>query len=125
MGEDKKTILVVEDDPVNMRLIVYRLELKGYKVLQSVDGKGALEMLKTIVPDLILLDFRLPDIRGTEVFKKIRENSKFDSVKIIALTASGFKEEQEEIKNMGFDGLFLKPIDKEAFNDKIKEFIGE
>ncbi|MFA5271578.1 MAG: response regulator [Candidatus Omnitrophota bacterium] len=117
----KKTVLIVEDNPLNMKLESDLLEINGFLVLRATCGKEALDILRGSVPDIILLDVRLPDINGCELFKKIKQDARFDAVKIVAVTASVTKEEEEEIKKSGFDGFIAKPIRIKDFIQQIKE----
>ncbi|MFA5165552.1 MAG: response regulator [Candidatus Omnitrophota bacterium] len=123
MPEDKKTIMVVEDEPLNMRLTVDLLEMNGFSVLSCIDGCSAVEMLKQSVPDLILLDINLPKMNGFEVHGKIREDSRLDKVKVIALSASVMREDEERIRAAGFDDFMPKPIDIKGLIKKIKDHI--
>jgi len=125
MPEDKnkKTILIVEDDPLNMRLTVDLLEINGFNTLSCGDGSSALETLKDIIPDLILLDINMPKMNGFEVHKKIREDSRLDRVKVIALSASAMKEDEERIKKAGFDDFVPKPIDTKGLVRKIRDHL--
>ena len=118
-GAQQKTILVVEDNPTNMKLVVDLLELKDFNVLQAEDGTTALQILEGHTPELILLDINLPKMSGIDVFKKIRENQRFDSVVILALTALVMTQDQELIANTGFDGYIAKPIDTRKFIQQV------
>lgn len=120
--KDKKTVLVVEDDPLSMRLTTDLLELNGFNTLRFTDGFSALDALKNIVPDLILLDISLPGMNGFEVYKKMRGNNRLDGVKIIAFSASAMKEDEEKIKEAGFSSFIPKPIEIKSFVDKIRAF---
>lgn len=125
MPEDKnkKTIMIVEDDPLNMRLTVDLLEINGFNTLGCRDGDSALETLKDIIPDLILLDINMPKMNGFEVHKKIREDGRLDRVKVIALSASVMKEDEERIKTAGFDDFVPKPIDTKGLVRKIRDHL--
>lgn len=119
--QDKKTVLIVEDNLLNMKLESDLLEANGLNVLKAFCGKEALDLLGSSLPDLILLDIRLPDTSGLELFKKIKQDPRLDSIKIIAVTASVTKEEEEEIKKANFDGFIAKPINIKDFVRQIKE----
>ncbi|MCK4815510.1 response regulator, partial [bacterium] len=71
----KKTILIIEDNPMDMELFNYLLKAEGYLILQAVNGKDGLDIAKSEIPDLILLDPGLPDIEGIEIIKKFKEDS--------------------------------------------------
>ena len=111
----KRTILIVEDNPLNMKLASDLLEFGGFQVLKTTSGEGALEALKTLIPDLILLDLRLPGMSGFDVLKKIKEAQPAHSIPIVAMTAQGMREERKKIMEAGFDAYILKPFDTVNF----------
>lgn len=114
-GTGEKTILVVEDDPLCLKLVTDILELYGYAALACTDGPSTLLALKETKPSLILLDIGLPGMDGFEVFAKIRSDARLADVKIIALSASTMKEDEEKIWATGFDGFVAKPINLKNF----------
>lgn len=122
-GENKKTILIIEDSPLNMRLTVDLLELAGFNTLQFSDGESALEALPNTHADLILVDISLPKMDGFGVHKRIRQNRRFDQIKVVALSALAMKEDQEKVILEGFDAFISKPIDTKDFIKKIKELL--
>jgi CheY-like chemotaxis protein len=119
----KKVILVVEDHPLNMRLAVDLLTLGGFNVLEAADGETALEVVKTNRPDLVLLDIRLPGMDGFELFRKIREDASLNPIKIVALTASVMRAEEQKIVDLGFTDYITKPIDTKQFIKKIQAIV--
>ncbi|MDD5116143.1 MAG: response regulator [Candidatus Omnitrophica bacterium] len=125
MTEDKdsKTVLIIEDDPLNTKLTVDLLELNGFKTLSCRDGRSALETLKETIPDLILLDINMPLMNGFEVYKKIREDSRLDHIKVIAVSGSVMKEDEERVMTAGFDCFLPKPIDIKTLVKKVKEYL--
>lgn len=125
MTEDKdnKTILIIEDDPLNTRLIVDLLQINGFKTLNFQDGKSALQALENIVPGLILLDINMPEMNGFQVHKKIREDSRLDCVKIIAVSGSVMKEDEERITAEGFDDFMPKPVDIKELLRKVRGYL--
>ncbi|MDD4879058.1 MAG: response regulator [Candidatus Omnitrophica bacterium] len=123
MAENKKTVLIAEDEPLNMRLTVDLLEINGFNTLSCCDGIAALEALKDTIPDIILLDINMPKMNGFEVHKKIREDRRLDRVKILALSASAMKEDEERIRAAGFDDFIPKPIDTKSLVKKIKDYL--
>ena len=118
-----KIILIVEDNPYNMKLAADLLGLDGFSILKAVNGQSALNILVNNSPHLILLDLRLPGMDGFEIFRRIRENKNLDATKIVAFTASAMKNEEDEIKKMGFDAFALKPIDTLNFVKCIESVI--
>ena len=107
-------IFVVEDEKPILTLLTYNLEKEGYKVSSSSNGEEALSSIKEKKPDLILLDWMLPDLSGIEICKNIRKDNKFKSLPIIMLTAKG--EEEDKIKGLdsGVDDYLTKPF---SFNE--------
>ena len=122
-NKDKKTIMVIEDEPLSMRLTVDLLEINGFNTLSCRDGFCALETLKDIIPDLILLDINMPKMNGFEAHKKIREDSRLDQVKIIALSGSVMKEDEEKIMAAGFNDFIPKPIDIKGLVRKLRGYL--
>jgi len=115
-----KTVLVIEDNPVNMMLAVDLLQLNGYKALTAMDGEAGLSLLTAVLPDLILLDIGLPGIDGYEVFKRIRADHRLDGIKVIAVTAHTSKEDEAKVRGLGFDDFIAKPIETKKFIQQIK-----
>jgi len=105
-----KKILIVEDNPQNMRLIEMVLRAKGYTLLKATDGEEALDMALGELPDLIIMDIQLPKLSGLEVTKKLRETPAFSHIPIICLTAYAMKGDKERIIEAGFDAYLSKPI---------------
>jgi two-component system cell cycle response regulator DivK len=125
MPDAKRTILVVEDDPLSMRLTVDLLQANGFNTLSCPDGTAALETLKNSSPDMILLDINMPGMSGFEVHERIRQDRRFDGIKVLALSASVMKEEEERIRKSGFSDFVPKPLDTKGLIRKIKGYLGE
>jgi len=121
--ENKRQILVVEDNSLNMKLVTDLLEFNGFEILKASDGETALKILDEASPGLIILDIQLPGINGFEVFKRIKENKKFNETKIVALTAQAMNEERENIEKAGFDNYIVKPIDIKNFIRVVKDAV--
>jgi len=121
----KNTIMVVDDDTMAAQAIIDVLESKGYKGILAINGGEALEKLKEIKPDLILLDFFLPDISGRGVCEKIRAIDELKDIKIIFLTGSTFTESgKEELKKLGVVDFIAKPFEIKYLIGKIEKTIG-
>ena len=105
-----KKILIVEDDPKNMKVVVMALRPHGYALLKATDGEEALEIALRDTPDLILLDMQLPKMSGLEVTRKLREMPAFSHIPIIALTAYAMKGDKEKFIEAGCDAYLSKPI---------------
>jgi len=103
-------ILIVEDNPRNMRLITMTLRAKGYTLLEATDGEEALDMAVRERPDLIIMDIELPKINGLAVTRKLRKTPEFSHVPIIAVTAWAMKGDRERVIEAGCDAYLPKPI---------------
>ncbi len=103
-------VLIVEDDPRNMRLLEMTLGGKGYTLLKATDGEEALDVAKKERPDLIIMDIGLPKMNGFEVTGKLRENPAFTHTPIIGLTAYAMKGDKERVIKAGCDAYLSKPV---------------
>lgn len=106
----KEKILIVEDNPQNMRLLKVTLRAKGYTLLEATDGGEALDMTIRERPDIIMMDIRLPKVNGLAVTRKLREIPEFRHIPIIAITAYAMKGDRERVIRAGCDAYLSKPI---------------
>ena len=109
----RATIALVEDNPDN-RLLVQAILDDQYDIVEYETGVAALEGLKDFVPDLVLLDISLPEMDGTEVLQRMREDPRLVSVPVIALTAHAMAGDRERFLGEGFDEYLAKPIVDDA-----------
>jgi len=119
----KKRILIVEDNPENMRLMEMTLRAKGYTLLKATDGEKALDMAMRERPDLIIMDIRLPKMSGLEVTRKLRETPAFSHTPIIGVTAYAMKGDKERIIEAGCDAYLSKPINTRELPKVIAEML--
>ena len=121
--ENKGTILYVEDNPDN-RLLVKRILLaEDYSLLEAIDGRDALNVLKTARPDLILMDINMPDMDGYTLTAKIKSLPGFERVPILALTANVMRGDKEKTLEAGCDGYIQKPLDIDQLTREIEKFL--
>ena len=113
-------VLVVEDNPDNMKLVTWILEDEGYEVTGAFNAEQCLDILKTKDFDLVLMDISLPGMDGKEATAIIRKNPKYKDLPIIALTAHAVKGEHESILASGVTDLITKPIDEESFLKRLQ-----
>ena len=106
----KKRVLVVEDNPRNMRLLAMTLQSRGYSVLEATDGEQAIEIASKEQPDLIIVDIQLPKMDGLEMTRGIRQMLHRGNIPIIALTAYAMKGDKETFIKAGCDDYLPKPI---------------
>jgi two-component system cell cycle response regulator DivK len=118
-----KKILIVEDNPANMRLIRLVLREKGYKLLVATDGEEALVVAMEGKPDLIVMDIQLPKMDGLEVTRRLRLAPQFRQTPIIALTASVIERDREEIIAAGCDEYLSKPVNTRRFPQLVAEML--
>jgi CheY-like chemotaxis protein len=118
-----ETILVVEDNPLNMELVSDILEAQGYKVRQAINGKEAVEIVTKHIPDLILMDIQLPGLDGLTVTGIIKDKPETAHVPIIALTAHAMRGDEEKARDAGCDGYISKPIDTRLLPQTIRQFL--
>lgn len=106
-----QTILVIEDNDRNRRLIRILLKSNGYKAIEAATGAEAMDYLRDHVPDLILMDIQLPYTDGLALTKEIKSNAKTKNIPIIAVTAYAMKGDRERMLEAGCDEYISKPID--------------
>lgn len=119
-----KTVLLVEDDFMNMRLVQHVLEAEGYTVVGATSGWEALNQIKNSLPDLILMDVQLPDIDGMSLVRIIRAGEADRKTVILALTAYAMKGDKEKILQTGCNGYIAKPINVEQFISAVRSYLG-
>jgi two-component system, cell cycle response regulator DivK len=120
----KKTVLIVEDNDLNMKLFNDLLEGHGYATLKTADGIEALELARAHHPDLILMDIQLPEVSGLEVTKWIKEDDRLRAIPIIAVTAFAMKGDEERIRAGGCEAYLSKPISVSKFLETVRSFLG-
>jgi two-component system cell cycle response regulator DivK len=120
---EPKTVLIVEDNELNMKLFHDLLEAHGYDTLQTKDGMEALKLARQHRPDLILMDIQLPEVSGLEVTKWIKEDDELRSIPIIAVTAFAMKGDEEKIREGGCEAYIAKPISVANFLEVVERFL--
>jgi len=118
-----KTVLIVEDNELNMKLFNDLLEAHGYYTLQTKDGVEALRMARTHRPDLILMDIQLPEVSGLEVTKWLKEDDDLRTIPIIAVTAFAMKGDEQKIRDGGCEAYIAKPISVASFMSTVERFL--
>jgi len=118
-----RVILIVEDDPRNLKLIRDLLQIKGYTTLEATDGKQGVDMARAKMPDLILMDIQMPVMDGFEATSILKADPVTKSITIVALTAFAMQGDREKCIEAGFNDYITKPLDTRAFMTKIKEYL--
>ncbi len=118
-----KTVLIVEDNELNMKLFHDLLEAHGYDILQTKDCMEALRMAREHHPDLILMDIQLPEVSGLEVTKWLKEDDTLKSIPVVAVTAFAMKGDEEKIREGGCEAYIAKPISVTDFLQTVERFL--
>ena len=118
-----KTILIIEDNELNMKLFYDLLESKGYDILRTRDGMEALKMACSYMPDLTLMDIQLPEVSGLEVTKWLKEENNLKAIPVVAVTAFAMKGDEEKIREGGCEAYTAKPIFVTNFLETVEQFL--
>ncbi len=118
-----KTVLIVEDNELNMKLLNDLLQANGYDTLQANDGLEAMELTRNHRPDLILMDIQLPTISGLDVVKRLKSDEDVADIPVIAVTAFAMRGDEEKFRDGGCDGYIAKPISVPAFLETVAAFL--
>jgi two-component system, cell cycle response regulator DivK len=121
----QKSILIVEDNELNMKLFNDLLEAHGYKTIPTRSGVEAVSLARQHRPDLILMDIQLPGISGLEVTQKIKNDSDLRHIPVIAITAFAMKGDEEKILQGGCEAYLSKPISIVKFLETVRIYLKE
>ena len=116
-------ILVVEDNPLNLKLVRDVLGAAGYDVMEATSGEEGLLAATEHPPDLVLMDLQLPGIDGAETMRRLREGPLAENVPVVAVTAFAMAEDQANATRAGFDGYLQKPISVRALVGDVRGFL--
>ena len=120
-----KTVLIVEDNELNMKLFNDLLEAHGYATLQTANGVEAIELARAHKPDLILMDIQLPEVSGLDVTRWIKEDENLRHIPVIAITAFAMKGDEERIREGGCEAYLSKPISVAKFLATVRTYLGD
>ena len=118
-----KTVLIVEDNELNMKLFHDLLEAHGYDTVGTSSGIEAFELARTRRPDLILMDIQLPDVSGLEVTKWIKDDPGLHQIPVVAVTAFAMNGDEERIRQGGCEAYLSKPISIAKFMETVRCFL--
>ncbi|MDY7033605.1 MAG: response regulator [Thermodesulfobacteriota bacterium] len=119
------TVLVVEDNELNMKLIRGLLSLDKYQVLEATDAETGIQIAREHKPDLILMDIQLPDMDGLKATQIIKEDPLLKAVPIVAVTSHAMQGDDKKAFDAGCDGYISKPIDTRNFLTTIEQYLGK
>ena len=120
-----RTVLIVEDNELNMKLFHDLLDAHGYKTLQTRSGMEALKIAREQRPDLILMDIQLPEVSGLEVTKWLKDDEELREIPVIAVTAFAMKGDEQRIRQGGCEAYISKPISIGTFLETVRRYLGE
>ena len=118
-------ILLVEDNPANLKLAEFLLRKAGHEVLAAEDAIAGIALARAQLPDLVLMDVQLPGMDGLEATRVLKSDPATRAVKVIALTAFAMKGDEEKMRSAGCDGYIAKPFQYQEFLAQVAAFLGE
>jgi len=116
-------ILIVEDNPKNLKLVRDTLQVKGYRTIEAGTGQEGVQLARDQHPALVLMDIQLPGISGVEAFRQLRADPTTRAIPVIAVTASVMAQERQKVMAAGFDGFQGKPISVRELLDTIRQIL--
>jgi two-component system, cell cycle response regulator DivK len=122
--EMPKTVMIVEDNELNMKLFHDLLEAYGYRTIGTPNGLEVPDLARKHRPDLILMDIQLPEVSGLEVTKWLKEDAELQAIPVVAVTAFAMKGDEERIRESGCEAYLSKPISVPKFIETIRHFLG-
>jgi two-component system cell cycle response regulator DivK len=125
MRGNKRLVLIVEDNELNMKLFHDLLDAHGFATIQTRNGFDAISLAREHHPDLILMDIQLPEVSGLEVTKWLKEDDDLRSIPVVAVTAFAMKGDEERIRSGGCEAYVSKPISVVMFLETVRRFTGE
>ena len=120
-----KKILIVDDDPLVVKVIASRLEANNYEVVTSYDGRDGLDKARKERPDLIIAYLLLPKMNGYEICSQLKKDADFSMIPVVIVTGSTDKKDREMAEEAKADAFIIKPFDREVLLSRIKELLGE
>ena len=118
-----KTVLIVEDNELNMKLFSDLLEANGYLTVQTRNGVEAVGLARKYRPDLILMDIQLPEVSGLQVTQWLKDDESLKSIPVIAITAFAMKGDEEKIRQGGCEAYLSKPISVVKFLETVRNYL--
>lgn len=119
-----ETILIVEDNPQNLKLARVLLSSEGYDARTAIDAEQALILLEQIEPKLILMDIQLPGMNGLELTRQLKAKPETKQIVIIAVTAFALVQSEQKAREAGCDGYIIKPIDVTTLPQELAGYLG-
>ena len=113
--ETRKSVLVVEDNELNMRLFCDLLEAYGFDTFECRDGSGAIDIAREHRPDLIIMDIQLPEVSGLDITRWIKDDEELAHIPVLAVTAFAMRADEQRVREAGCEAYLSKPIQISSF----------
>ena len=120
----KKSVLVVEDNELNMRLFCDLLDAFGYAAHKCRDGVRAIEIAREQKPDLIIMDIQLPEVSGLDITRWLKDDPELAHIPVLAVTAFAMRADEKRVRDAGCEGYLSKPIQMTSFLRAVEELVG-
>jgi len=120
-----KTILVVEDNKLNMKLVRGLIMIGKYHMLEAIDAESGIQKIRDQRPDLVLMDIQLPGMDGLSATKIIKEDPSLKDIPIVALTSYAMQGDEEKALEAGCTGYIAKPIDTRNFLETLSQYLND
>jgi len=118
-----ETVLVIEDNEMNMKLVRSLLQIGKYSVLEAVDAENGIQLAREHHPDLILMDIQLPGMDGLTATREIKNDPAVKDISVVALTSYAMQGDEEKARDAGCTGYIAKPIDTRSFLETVGQFL--
>ncbi len=118
-----KTVLIVEDNELNMKLFNDLLEASGYSTVKTRDGRTVLELARAHKPNLIIMDIQLPEVSGLTITKRLKEDAGLKAIPVMAVTAFAMRGDEQKMREGGCEAYLSKPISVRVFLETVKRLI--
>ncbi len=122
MSEERKLVLIIEDNAKNLKLARDVLQFAGFRTLEATNAEDGIVTARAERPDLVLMDIQLPGMDGISALRRLRDDERSRSIPVVALTASVMKADRERFDAAGFDGFLQKPIDVKTFAAEVRRY---
>lgn len=122
--EASKSVLVVEDNELNMRLFCDLLEAYGFETFESRDGSDAIDIARSKKPDLIIMDIQLPEVSGLDITRWIKDDEELAHIPVLAVTAFAMRADEQRVREAGCEAYLSKPIQMSSFIRAVEKLLG-
>lgn len=120
---NNKTILVIEDNKLNMKLVRSLLKIGNYTILEAVDAESGIKLAREKNPDLVLMDIQLPGMDGLTATRIIKDDPDMKDIPVVAFTSFAMEGDEKTAFNAGCVGYITKPLDTQKFLETVEEFL--